>query len=70
LRIEKKEFFMITKDTLIYDALQQKPEAVSILGGFGMHCLGCPMSRGETIEQACLSHGIDLDMLLAELNKK
>lgn len=36
----------------------------------GMHCLGCPASRGETVEEACMVHGIDTDELLEELNKQ
>lgn len=35
----------------------------------GMHCLGCPASRGETIEEACMVHGADADALVADLNK-
>ena len=34
----------------------------------GMHCLGCPSSRGETVEQACMVHGVDVDALLDKLN--
>ena len=35
----------------------------------GMHCLGCPASRGETVEEACMVHGIDSDAFLAQLNR-
>jgi hybrid cluster-associated redox disulfide protein len=35
----------------------------------GMHCLGCPASRGETVEQACMVHGVDVNSLLTEINK-
>ena len=37
--------------------------------GIGMHCLGCPSSRGETVEQACMVHGVDCDALLAKVNE-
>ena len=37
--------------------------------GIGMHCLGCPASQGETVEQACKVHGVDVDELLAQVNK-
>lgn len=59
---------MINKETLIYDALKQKPGCEKVFLEFGMHCLGCPVSRGENIEQAATAHGIDLDKLLKALN--
>ena len=37
---------------------------------FGMHCLGCPSSRGETVEEACMVHGVDVDKLLALVNEE
>ena len=37
--------------------------------GIGMHCLGCPASQGETVEQACAVHGVDVNELLAQVNK-
>jgi hybrid cluster-associated redox disulfide protein len=58
---------MINKDMLIYDALQEKPGCQEVFFEFGMHCLGCPVSRGETIEQAAAAHGIELDKLLKAL---
>ena len=59
----------ITKDTIIGDILKVAPQAAPIFMGIGMHCLGCPSSRGETVEQACAVHGVDVDALLAEVNK-
>ena len=56
----------ITKDTIIGDILDIAPLFMAI----GMHCLGCPASRGETVEEACMVHGIDTDELLEELNKQ
>ena len=60
----------IQKDTIIGDILDIAPETAPILMAIGMHCLGCPASRGETVEEACMVHGVDPDELLAELNKK
>ena len=50
----------ITKDTTIGEALQ-------IDAGIGMHCVGCPSSAGETLEEAAMVHGIDPDMLIEEI---
>ncbi len=58
----------ITKDSVIGDVLDQKPELAEHFLAIGMHCLGCPASRGETIEQACAVHGVDCDELLKKLN--
>ena len=51
----------ITKDTIIGDILT--------IAHIGMHCLGCPASRGETVEQACMVHGVEVDDLLAKVNE-
>ena len=59
----------ITKDTIIGDILDIAPETAPIFMSIGMHCLGCPSSRGETVEQACKVHGVDVDELLAQVNK-
>ncbi len=58
----------ITKDTIIGDILDIAPETAPIFLSIGMHCLGCPSSRGETVEQACMVHGVDVTKLLEELN--
>ena len=55
-----------TKDTLIGDVLDRCPEAAPLFLEIGMHCLGCPSARGETIEQACYVHGNDADALVAK----
>jgi hybrid cluster-associated redox disulfide protein len=61
----------ITKDMKISDALKIDPERVGgLLMSFGMGCLGCAMASGETIEEACGVHGIDVDELMAALNKQ
>ena len=58
----------ITKDLLIGDVLDIDTGAAKYFFEIGMHCLGCPASRGESIEQACQVHGTDCDELLAKLN--
>lgn len=59
----------ITKDTIIGDILDICPDAAPFFLEIGMHCLGCPASRGETVEQACQVHGQDADDLVEKLNK-
>ncbi|MBP1543763.1 MAG: DUF1858 domain-containing protein [Oscillospiraceae bacterium] len=60
----------ITKDTIIGDILDINAEAAApIFFGMGMHCLGCPSARGESIEQACMVHGVDADDIVAKLNE-
>ena len=51
----------ITKDTIIGDILDIAPQTAPLFMAIGMHCLGCPASRGETVEEACMVHGIDTD---------
>ncbi len=58
----------ITKDMLIGEVLDQYPDLAEYFFEIGMHCLGCPHSRGESIAQACEVHGTDLDALLTKLN--
>ncbi|MCM1115226.1 MAG: DUF1858 domain-containing protein [Clostridium sp.] len=59
----------ITKDTIIGDILDACPDAAPFFLEIGMHCLGCPASRGESVEQACMVHGTDADALVAKLNE-
>ncbi len=61
--------FTITKDTVIGDILDNAPETAPLFLEIGMHCLGCPASRGETVEQACYVHGQDADILVKRLNE-
>ena len=58
----------VTKDTLIGDVLDFDAETAQFFFEIGMHCLGCPSSRGETIEEACAVHGVDAEELVAKLN--
>ena len=59
----------IEKTTIIGDILDLAPETAPLFLSIGMHCLGCPSSRGETVEEACMVHGVNADELLVELNK-
>jgi len=59
----------LTKDMTIAGALKLKPQIAPILMSKGMHCLGCVIAHGETIEQAADVHGMDLEQLLKELNE-
>ena len=58
----------IEKTTKIGELIEKAPEKADILLEAGMHCLGCPASQAETIEEACMVHGIDVEELLAKLN--
>ena len=58
----------ITKDTTIGDILRIKPDAAPVLLEIGMHCLGCPSSQGETLEEAAMVHGVDINELLSKMN--
>ena len=57
----------ITKDMIIGDILKANPENARVLMEAGMHCLGCPSSQGETLEDACTIHGIDVKELIDKL---
>ena len=59
----------LTKETIIGDVLTIAPQTAPLFQAIGMHCLGCAMSSGETIEEACAVHGVDADEFLKELNK-
>ena len=67
--ILKEEKMQIEKTMTIGELLEVAPEKADILLEAGMHCLGCPASQAETLEEACGVHGIDVDELLQELNK-
>ncbi len=58
----------VTKKTIIGDILDNAPDTAQYFFEIGMHCLGCPHSRGESIEEACMVHGTDPDELVAKLN--
>ena len=58
----------ITKDMIIADILNVAPDAVPLFQSIGMHCLGCAMASGETLDQACAVHGVNTDAFLETLN--
>ncbi|SHI99634.1 hybrid cluster protein-associated redox disulfide domain-containing protein [Clostridium amylolyticum] len=59
----------ITKDMTIGDIIMLYPEAIDVLMGMGLGCIGCPASQVETLEESAMVHGLDLDMMLQELNR-
>ena len=59
---------MITKDTIIGDILDMAPECAPLFLEIGMHCLGCPASQMETLEEAAMVHGIDCGLLVEKIN--
>ena len=67
---QEAKIMTITKDTIIGDILDEDFEVAPFFLEMGMHCLGCPSSRGETVEEACMVHGIDVDKLLALVNEE
>ena len=70
-RRKRKDFTMkVTKDTIIGEILDVNAEgAAPIFFEMGMHCLGCPSARGESVEQACMVHGVDVDEIVEKLNE-
>ena len=59
---------MINKKMSFADIIQKHPEVVETLMGKGMHCIGCPMSQMESLEDGAKAHGLDVDKLVKELN--
>ncbi|MDR0884669.1 MAG: DUF1858 domain-containing protein [Oscillospiraceae bacterium] len=58
----------ISKDSVIGDILDANRATAPFFLNMGMHCLGCPASRGETVAQACAVHGVDADKLVEDIN--
>ena len=67
---KKTKITKFNKDTKISEVLESNPKLKVILEGFGLHCLGCPISQMETLEEASKVHEIDLDFMLEKLNSK
>ena len=59
----------VTKNSLIGDVLDHDVNTAQFFMEIGMHCLGCPHSRGESIEEACQVHGTDAAMLVKKINE-
>ena len=65
----RKTVMVVTKQSIIGEVLDYDPETAQFFFAIGMHCLGCPASRGECIEDACAVHGTDADALVETINK-
>ena len=65
---QEAKIMTITKDTIIGDILDAEKDCSQFFLEIGMHCLGCPASRGESIEDACAVHGTDADELIEKIN--
>lgn len=67
--VHRKENNMsgITKDMTIGEILRTNPNVAPVLMNAGMHCLGCPSAQGESLEEAAMVHGIDIDALMAAI---
>lgn len=65
-KIENK----INKNMTFSELIDKFPESVEVLLENGMHCFGCPMSAGESLEQGCLAHGLNPDKILKDINIK
>ncbi len=65
---KNKDKVTITRDMIIGDIIQAKPEAINTLMMSGMGCIACPTALYETLEEACMVHGMDPDYLLEQLN--
>lgn len=59
---------VVTKESIIGDVLDYDVETADLFLEIGMHCLGCPASRGESIEMACQAHSTDADELVEKIN--
>ena len=68
MNTEEKEM-IVTKESIIGDVLDHDIETARFFFEIGMHCLGCPASRGESIADACAVHGTDADELIAKINE-
>jgi len=65
----RKKKVKINKRTLIAELLMINPNVREVLTGFGLHCLGCPMSQMESIEDACAVHDLDVEIVLEKVNE-
>lgn len=60
----------VTKDMIIHDIIAIDSNLIPVLLDAGMHCIGCPSAQGESLEEACMVHGINVDDLVTALNAK
>jgi len=66
--LEVLEMAVITKDMTIGEILNVDLDLAPVLLDMGMHCLGCPASQGESLEEACMVHGTNADEIIAKMN--
>jgi hybrid cluster-associated redox disulfide protein len=67
--IRRYKNMVVTKQSIIGEVLDYNVETAQFFLAIGMHCLGCPSARGESIEQACAVHGTDADELVRKINE-
>ncbi len=60
----------VNAQTLVGEIVMNHPEAIEVLMSIGMHCLGCPASQAESLEDACAVHGIPVDSVVKAINEK
>ena len=58
----------ITKDSIIGDVLDMNTDTAPFFLEMGMHCLGCPSAQGESLEEAAMVHGMDIEVLMAKID--
>ena len=59
----------VTKEMTIGQIIMIDQGIIAILLNYGMHCIGCPSAQGESLEEACMVHGLDVDPLVDEINE-
>ena len=59
----------VTKDMTIGEVIRVDQNIIAILMNFGMHCIGCPSAQAESLEEACMVHGLDVDVLVGQINE-
>ena len=67
--MKKQKADLINKDMTIGEVLEIDENLADVFMGFGMHCISCPVSQMETVEEACLVHGLESDFVLKKLNE-
>lgn len=65
----EREMAGITKEMTIGEILNTNPDVAPVLMEAGMHCLGCPSAQGESLEEAAMVHGIDIDALMKAIEE-
>ena len=65
----KKKKIKVTKRITIGELLRLNENVSTVLMGFGLHCFGCPMSQMETLEEAAMVHGVDVDLMMDKINE-